>query len=357
MATNKIVINEGTGTNTATYSGTEDAVTKHTGRVVLNNSSLTEVGTSAAPLEVNLRSSTVGVSTAAKQPALGTAGTASADVITVQGITSMTALKVDGTGGSFPVTDSGGSLTVDYATTGSGNATGALRVELPTNGTGVIATVGAVTAITNALPAGTAIIGKFTTDQTTHGTTDLVASDVTKIAGTSIVTGGTAGTQAIGGIQAHDAADSGNNPVKIGAKAASSEPSAVSASGDIINLITDMVGKLIVLPYANPENFVNGTTAAITDTTSTSVIASAGGSLRNYVTDLTVTNSHATVGTFVKILDGSTIIWEGYAAALGGGFAKSFTIPLRGTAATAVNAQCVTTGANVIVSAAGYKGI
>jgi hypothetical protein len=62
---------------------------------------------------------------------------------------------------AIPVTDNSGSLTVDYATTGSGTATGALRVELPTNGTGVIATVGAVTAITNALPAGTNAIGKL----------------------------------------------------------------------------------------------------------------------------------------------------------------------------------------------------
>lgn len=44
-----------------------------------------------------------GASTAAKQPALGTAGTASSDVITVQGITSMTALKVDGSGVTQPV--------------------------------------------------------------------------------------------------------------------------------------------------------------------------------------------------------------------------------------------------------------
>src|SRR4029077_14577968 len=47
-----------------------------------------------------------GAATAAKQPALGTAGTASADVITVQGIASMTALKVDGTGGTFPISGS-----------------------------------------------------------------------------------------------------------------------------------------------------------------------------------------------------------------------------------------------------------
>src|SRR5215831_3467721 len=44
-----------------------------------------------------------GASTSAKQPALGTAGIPSADVITVQGVTSMTPLKVDGTGGTFPV--------------------------------------------------------------------------------------------------------------------------------------------------------------------------------------------------------------------------------------------------------------
>lgn len=44
-----------------------------------------------------------GAATAAKQPALGTAGTASADVITVQGISSMTALKVDGSAVTQPV--------------------------------------------------------------------------------------------------------------------------------------------------------------------------------------------------------------------------------------------------------------
>ena len=44
-----------------------------------------------------------GASTSAKQPALGTAGVPSADVLTIQGVGGMTALKVDGTGGSFPV--------------------------------------------------------------------------------------------------------------------------------------------------------------------------------------------------------------------------------------------------------------
>lgn len=44
-----------------------------------------------------------GFATAAKQPALGTAGTASADVLSVQGVASMTALKVDGSAVTQPV--------------------------------------------------------------------------------------------------------------------------------------------------------------------------------------------------------------------------------------------------------------
>lgn len=44
-----------------------------------------------------------GASTAAKQPALGTAGSAASDVITVQGVASMTAIKTDGSGVTQPV--------------------------------------------------------------------------------------------------------------------------------------------------------------------------------------------------------------------------------------------------------------
>jgi len=109
-------------------------------------------------------------------------------------------------------------------------------------------------------------------------------------------------------------------------------------------------------PYTTSDNFIKGVTSAITDTSSTQVIAAQAAGIRIYVTALLVTNSHATVGTFVEILDGPTIIWKGYAAEVGGGFSQSFTVPLKGTAATALNAHCVTTGANVIVSAAGYIG-
>jgi hypothetical protein len=51
-----------------------------------------------------------------------------------------------------------------------------------------LAAVTTLGTITNALPVGNNIIGKFTTDQTTHGVTDLVASDITKIKGVAIST-------------------------------------------------------------------------------------------------------------------------------------------------------------------------
>lgn len=63
---------------------------------------------------------------------------------------------------------------------GHGTAATAIRVELPTDGTGVVG-----------LNAGTQKIGVTTTDQTTHGTTDLVAADITKVGGTSVALGPT----------------------------------------------------------------------------------------------------------------------------------------------------------------------
>lgn len=96
-------------------------------------------------------------------------------------VTGTVAVTQSGTWDEVGIHDSGNSITVDYATTGSGTATGALRVELPTNGTGVIATVGAVTAITNALPAGTNAIGKLAANS------GVDIGDVTLTAGTAAI--------------------------------------------------------------------------------------------------------------------------------------------------------------------------
>jgi hypothetical protein len=84
-----------------------------------------------------------GASTSAKQPALGTAGTPSADVLSVQGAPSMTALKTDGSGVTQPV-----SIAASVAVTGTFyQATQPVSLaSLPALATGAN-TIGAVTPL------------------------------------------------------------------------------------------------------------------------------------------------------------------------------------------------------------------
>ncbi len=156
----------------------------------------------------------------------------------------------------------------------------------------------------------------------------------------------------------HDGADSGD-PIKIGGRARSSEIAAV-ANNDRSDLLTDLVGKLIVLPYANPENFVSGCiSSAMTGTTSTSLIAAPASGLRNYITQITVSCAHATQGTDILIQDGSggTTLYVIPAGAVYGGAVLTFPTPLRQpTTATAIYCANVTTGSSTKVSASGYKG-
>lgn len=157
---------------------------------------------------------------------------------------------------------------------------------------------------------------------------------------------------------AHDGADSGN-PTKIGGRARSSEIAPV-ANNDRSDLVTDLVGKLITLPYANPENFRSGAiTSAMTGTTSTSLLAAPGASLRHYVTTIVVSNAHATVGTDIAIQDGSggTTLMTIPAAAVYGGAVINLPVPLRQpTTDTAIFCANVTTGASTKVSAVSYIG-
>ena len=128
-----------------------------------------------------------GASTAAKQPALGTAGTASADVITVQGITSMTPLLVNASGNAVPVTDNSGSLTVDNG--------GTFAVQAAQSGTWNITNVSG----TVSLPTGAATAAK----QPALGTAGTASSDVITVQGiasmTALKVDGSAVTQPVSG--------------------------------------------------------------------------------------------------------------------------------------------------------------
>lgn len=231
-----------------------------------------------------------------------------------------------------------------------------------------VSTVSAVTAVGTITP-GTAASSLGKAEDAAHASGDVgvMALAVANEAQSSFAADGDyipqatdvkGNTMAVGNI-AHDAADAGN-PVKVGGKAVSAEPTAVTAN-DRANFITDLVGKLITLPYANPENFVSGAiTSAMTGTTSTSLIAAPAAGLRNYITTIIVSNAHATVGTDIIIQDGSggTTLMTIPAAAVYGGAVITLPVPLRQpTTATAIYCANVTTGASTKVSAVGYKGV
>lgn len=90
--------------------GTLDGTSKAT---VGSNGLKTDGSGVTQPISASTLPLPTGASTAAKQPALGTAGTASADVLTIQGITSMTAIKTDGSATTQPIS---GTVTANAGT-------------------------------------------------------------------------------------------------------------------------------------------------------------------------------------------------------------------------------------------------
>ncbi len=208
-----------------------------------------------------------------------------------------------------------------------------------------------ITGGTIVLGAGTAAIGKLAANAgVTIGAVEIASAQ-------TLGTVTTVSTLTGGGV-AHDGADSGN-PLKVGGRARSSEIAAV-ANDDRTDFVADLTGKQIIMPYANPENFVSGAiTSSMTGTTSTSLVAAPGAGLRNYITTIIVSNAHASVGTDVIIQDGSggTTLLTIPAASVYGGAVINLPVPLRQpTANTAIYCQNVTTGASTKVSAVGYKG-
>lgn len=156
------------------------------GKITVVNTGAVVVASSALPS---------GASTSAKQPALGTAGTPSADVITVQGVTSMTPIKTDGSGVTQPVS---GSVTANAGTNLNTSllaldSTVAKDASLSTINTSIntllkpantLAAVTTLGSITSALPTGTNSIGQVTANAGTNLNTSDLALSATQTDGT-----------------------------------------------------------------------------------------------------------------------------------------------------------------------------
>lgn len=128
---------------------------------------------------------------------------------------------------------------------------------------------------------------------------------------------------------------------------------AASAATQRVVLATDQPAVTVTSDVPLSAAVSGSNDAAITDDTSTEIIAASGEGVRTYVTAILVVNADASVPTVVEIRDGTAVRFRVFAAA-GGKGASVAPVLLRGSANTAWNAKCVTTSAEVWVSLCGF---
>lgn len=204
------------------------------------------------------------------------------------------------------------------------------------------------------------------TTATTAGTTTLFVNGsqlglqtflaTQPISGTVTANLGTGGTSATSLGKAEDAAHASGDTGVPAWGVRYETLTAPNAAGDYGFIQVDELNKLVITPYAPSVNQVQGiNAAAITTTSDTLIIAAGAAGVRNFITSANWVNTSATP-TEVQIKDGATIIWRGWLAANSNLYVQ-FPTPLRGTAATAVNATCVTTATNTFCTLTGFRAL
>jgi hypothetical protein len=123
-------------------------------------------------------------------------------------------------------------------------------------------------------------------------------------------------------------------------------------TGQKTNILCGLEGKQVVLPYTIKENAVRGSTGATTTNTQVSIIASAGGGVKNYITGIQCANSGAST-SILTFTDSATTILINPA---GSGVIATFPVPLATAAATAFQVTFGTASTSQYCSAQGYTG-
>lgn len=158
-------------------------------------------------------------------------------------------------------------------------------------------------------------------------------------------------TQLAVGAAAHSSAASGN-PVQVGGVVATNV-STSEVNGDAARLTMTTGGQLLVKVGGLPETDWQFT-GVLVNTTPVAAKAAAGASTKNYCTDLSYQNTSATATT-ILLLDNATVIGQWHAPAnMALPAVVKFATPRKGSNNTAMNVNCGTTGANVLINVAGY---
>jgi len=157
----------------------------------------------------------------------------------------------------------------------------------------------------------------------------------------------------------------GGNAVTTGAGAVALGTQRTTLASDdpavaALQAMQSATGPVLAPSAATP---VYGNSAELNDTNAAAVsgMGAPGAGLHNYITEVTIGNSNATVGTMVELLDGSTgaVIRRFPAAANYGGASITFPVPIKQpTANEALYCRCVTATPTdgVYVGVSGYTG-
>lgn len=278
------------------------------------DTTLVDTTNEVAPLQVNAAGQLKVANITALPAGSAVIGKVSIDQ-TTPGTTNLVALAANQ---SVNVTQFNGTTSVN----GSGTATGALRVELPTNGTGVIATVGAVTAITNALPAGTNAIGKLAVNSgVIIGAVEIAAAQtlatVTTVGTVSAITAVgtiTPGTAASSLGKAEDAAHASGDTGVLALSVANEALTNISGTdGDYTIIGSDRNGTIHVAQKASTATLSNVAASATSVTLLSANAARIGAQITN----------DSSVVVYIKF--GTTASTTSYTVSLAGAASAPFS--------------------------------
>lgn len=178
----------------------------------------------------------------------------------------------------------------------------------------------------------TLLNGSLRTDATTYG-------------GTAVVTGGVAGSQAVGGPTASGSSLVAN-PLTVGGLAKTALPTAVS-DGQVVNEMHDKFGRLVNLPQG-PRDIIGTQVTTITSTTSPTTVVTAIASTFTDISTIILANTSAVI-TSATLSDGTnSIVFEVPASDTSG---AAFPVPIPATTVnTAWTVACGTSVASLNVT-------
>lgn len=283
MATGQITLDTGSTLNTTTYTISEDAVTKHIPRSVLNNSSGAEIGINGAPIIAALSGGTLASLGSITGAVTITGSTTIVGTITITGSTSVVN-TVAVTGNTTIL----GTVTITGSTTIQGTATitGSTSVINTVNITGSTTIVGIVPVSgTVTITGSTSVINTvaITGSTTIVGTVTITGS--TTLVGTSTITGSTSVVNTVS-----------DNLIQIGSNAVNTG-SGISSAGTL----------RVVQANDHGKSFLS-TTGTLSATNGTLVISASGLKIKVYAISLTTTSSTQQLVKFQTAV-GGTDLW------------------------------------------------